>query len=137
MNRRELHELQVARHGRQLEDDVIPYALPDERAADERAHAHVALLELDRIPEHETEGLRGLRLLIFDHDSRSETNLVGGNLGQVDLRQLTQALTELAESRLHELLALEGGLVLAVLAQVAELDRLPNLGRKDDVKLVL
>ena len=40
-------------------------------------------------------------------------------------------------SRLHELLALDGSLVLAILAQVAELHCLPNLARKDDVQLVL
>jgi hypothetical protein len=44
---------------------------------------------------------------------------------------------QLAEARLHELLALEGRLVFAVLAQVAELHGLPDLVRQDDVELVL
>src|SRR5215467_15337270 len=43
----------------------------------------------------------------------------------------------MAQPRLHELLALERGLVFAVLAQVAELDRFPNFLRQRDVELVL
>ena len=43
----------------------------------------------------------------------------------------------MSEPRLHELLALERSLVFAVLAQVAQLDRLPDLGGQRDVELVL
>jgi len=43
----------------------------------------------------------------------------------------------LAEARLHELLAFEGGLVLTVLAQVTQLDGFADLLRKSDVQLVL
>ena len=46
-------------------------------------------------------------------------------------------MAELAESRLHELLPLECGLVLAVLPEIAQLDGFANLLREDDVQLVL
>ena len=59
------------------------------------------------------------------------------DLGDVDGRQLAQALTELPETGLHELLALERGLVLAVLAKVAHLDRFPDLIGQGDVELEL
>jgi hypothetical protein len=45
------------------------------------------------------------------------------DLGDVDGRQLAEPLAQLTETSLHELLALERGLVLAVLAKVAHLDR--------------
>ena len=48
-----------------------------------------------------------------------------------------QLLPELAEACLDELLPLDGSFVFAVLAQVAVLDRLPDLLGKGDVQLVL
>ena len=59
------------------------------------------------------------------------------DLGDVDGRQLAQPLAQLTEAGAHELLALEGGLVLAVLAEVAHLDRFPDLVGERDVELVL
>ena len=50
---------------------------------------------------------------------------------------LPGSLTQLAESRLHKLLPLERGLVLAVLAQIAHLDGSANLLRQRDAQLVL
>jgi hypothetical protein len=58
-----------------------------------------------------------------------------GDLRLVDGRQLGEPLREVPEARLHELLPFEGGLVLRVLAEVAELelDGLPDLVGERDV----
>jgi hypothetical protein len=58
-------------------------------------------------------------------------------LRDVDARKLAQPLTKLAEARLDELLALERGLVLAVLAQIAKLDGFADLIRENNVQFVL
>jgi len=44
-------------------------------------------------------------------------------LADVDARQLAQALPELTQASLHQLLALQRGLVLTVFAQIAHFDR--------------
>src|SRR5688572_27074564 len=137
MDRHELHDLEPARLGRELEHDLVADALPHERAANEGAHAHMPLLELDGVAEHEAVRLVRLGLLVLDDDTGSEAYLVGRDLIHVDLGELAQALAELPEPCLHELLAFERGLVLAVLTEVTELHRLPDLGREDDVELVL
>ena len=113
-----------------------PTPLPRARA-DRRRHRHVAFLELDRVAEHEDVGLRSLVFWSSTTTLSSRVRPVGRDLRRIDLRELAQALAELTESRLNELLPLERGLVLAVLAQVAELHRLPNFLRKRDVQLVL
>src|SRR5690349_10043952 len=137
MDGHQLDDPKATCHRRELEDDVVPHPLPDEGAANRRAHADVAFLELHRVTEDETVGLGRLRLLVLDDDARPEADLVGGDLREVDLRELAQSLPKLSEASLNELLTLQGGLVLAVLAQVAELHRLPDLAWKDDVQLML
>src|SRR6185503_19127399 len=67
----------------------------------------------------------------------AEPHAVVRDLRRIDRRELAQAHAKLAEPSLHELLALQRGLVLAVLAQVAELHGFPDLLRKRDVQLVL
>ena len=53
-----------------------------------------------------------------------------------ELAQLIQPLVQLAQPGLHELLPLERRLVLGVLPQVAELDRLRDGLRQQDVELM-
>src|SRR5919199_1369183 len=65
--------------------------------------------------------------LVLHRDARTKAHAVGRDLRNVDRRELAQPLAEVAEPRLHELLALERGLVLAVLAQVSVLDGFPDL----------
>jgi hypothetical protein len=79
----------------------------------------VAFLEFYRVSEHQAVALALARLLVLHDDQRAKADFVGGDLGDVDLRKLAQSLPQLTESRLDELLPLERGLVLAVLAQVA------------------
>jgi hypothetical protein len=53
------------------------------------------------------------------------------------LRELAEALPQLSEASLNELLAFEGSLVFAVLAKVAKLDGFSNLIRENDVQLMM
>ena len=94
-------------------------------------------LEFDRISEHQAEALALARLFVLHYDLRSQSDLVGGDLGDVDLRELAEALAQLPQPRLHELLPLERSLVLAVLAQIAELDGSADFLRQSDAQLVL
>src|SRR5216117_4023619 len=109
----------------------------EQRTADRRCHRDVALLELQRVTEDEVVGFLRARLLVLDDDLGPKSDPVVGDLRRVDRRQLAQALSKMAEPRLDELLPLESSLVLAVLAQVAMLDSLPDFLRKGDVQLVL
>jgi hypothetical protein len=58
-------------------------------------------------------------------------------LSDVDGREFAQTLEELTKSRLDELLALQGGLVFTVLAEVTHLDGSADLVWQGDVQLVL
>src|SRR6185369_9959217 len=100
-------------------------------------HGDVPLLEVHGVAEDEVVGLLQAGLLVAHVDGRTEADLVVRDLRDVDGRQLAQALTELPETGLDELLPLESSLVLAVLAQVAHLDRFPDLIGKRDVELEL
>src|SRR4029453_16924470 len=111
MNGRELDDPEATSDRWKLERVVVSDALADERSPDGRPHAHVAFFKLDGVAKHEAVRLVRFRLLILDDDTRSEPNLVGRDLRDVDLRQLAQALAELSQAGLNELLALEGGLV--------------------------
>src|SRR5207253_3782420 len=87
--------------------------------------------------EDEVVRLARLGRLVLHDDTRAEPDVVVRDLRNVDGRELAQPLPELSEARLNELLPLEGSLVLAVLAKVAELDGLPDLVGEHDVELVL
>ena len=133
----ELDDLEATRHSGELEHHGLTNASSDQCLPDRRRHTHMSFLELDRISKHQAEALALARLLVLHNDLRSQSDLVGGNLGDVDLRQLAEALAQLAQPRLYELLPLERSLVLAVLAEIAQLDRLSNLLGKGDVQLIL
>ena len=55
----------------------------------------------------------------------------------VNVGQLAEPDGQLAQARLHEALALERRLVLAVLLQVAMFDGFPDLAGENDVQLML
>ena len=137
MDRRQLDDLELTRGGGEAEGDDVAHLLVEEGAPDRRRHADVAVLELDRVAEDELVDLGGPRLLVLDDDARAEADPVGRDLAQVDLGELGEPLPELPEARLDELLPLERRLVLAVLAQVAQLHRFPDLVRQRDGELVL
>ena len=58
--------------------------------------------------------------VVEDLDGRSEAHFVVGDVVHVDHGQVGEALAELADARLDELLALLGHVILGVLAEVAE-----------------
>ena len=74
--------------------------------------------------------------VLHDH-ARAESDLVVRDLRDIDLRELAQPLAQLPQARLHELLALQRGLVLAVLAKVTHLDRFADLVGERDIQFEL
>ena len=75
-------------------------------------------------------GLAGLE--VQHRDRGAESDPIGRRLVVGELAQLAQALMQLAEPGLDELLTLEGRLVLGVFPQVTQLDGLGDrLGKKD------
>src|SRR6185369_12078504 len=137
VDRLELGHLQLPRERGKLEVRDLADRLAEQCAANGRRHRDVPLLEVHGVAEDEVVGLLQSGLLVAHVDGRAEPDLVVRDLGDVDGRQLAQALPELAEAGLHELLTLERSLVLAVLAQVAHLDRFPDLVGERDVELEL
>src|SRR5438105_3636728 len=137
VDRFELDDLEPTSHRRKLQHDGLSYASSDQRPTNWRRHADVIFLELDRVSEDEAVALTLTGLFVLHDDLGTKSDFVGRNLRNVDLRQLAETLAQLTQARLHELLALEGSFVFAVLAQIAELYRLPNLLRQRDVQLVL
>ena len=63
----------------------------------------MAFLELNRIAEDEAVALLLARRLVLDDNLRAQAHLVGRNLADVDARQLTEPLAQLAEAGLDEL----------------------------------
>ena len=135
MDRDELHDLQVALPGRQLEQHEFSELLAEERTADRRRHGHLPFVEVLGVAEDEVVVLLRLRRLVLDGDLGAHADRIGRDLRLVDGRELGEALREVTEARLHELLALKGGLVLRVLTEVAEFDGLPDLVGERDVQL--
>src|ERR1700730_2300535 len=88
----ELDDLEAARRCRKLEHDCLTDASSHECLPDRRRHAHVPLLELHRVAEYQAVALTLARLLVLHHYLRAQSDLVGWNLGHVDLRELAQAL---------------------------------------------
>jgi len=135
--RTELDDAELAHHRRQPEVGHLADGLAEQRPADGRRHRDVSLLELDRVAEDQIVSLAAAGFLILEHDLRSQTHAVRRDLRRIDRRKLAQALAQMPEARLHELLALERGLVFTVLTEVAELDGFANFLRQRDVELVL
>src|SRR3954463_13224891 len=114
VDRLELGDLQLARERGKLEVRDLPDRLAEQRAADGRGHRDVPLLEVHGVAEDEVVSLLEAGLLVAHVNGRAEANLVMRDLRDVDGGQLAQALPELSQAGLHELLTLERSLVLAV-----------------------
>ena len=74
---------------------------------------------------------------VEDLDGGTEAHFIVGDVVHVDHRQVGEALAQLADARLDELLALLGHVVLGVLAEVAERGGFLNLFGKLVNQLVL
>jgi len=74
---------------------------------------------------------------VEDDDGGAVADAVAGDVVEVDHGELAHALLELAEAGVDELLALLGGVVLGVFAEVSEGDGLLDLGRELDGELLL
>ena len=97
----------------------------------------MAVLQFSCIAEHQLVRFARIGRVIGDDNARSQPDFVGRNLRDVDVRQLGDALRELSETCLHELLPFQRLLVLAVLLQVAKFDGLPDFVWQSDFELVL
>ena len=59
-------------------------------------------------------------VVVVNPDSRSQTHLVAGDVVHVDQREVAHAFAELAETRLDELLALLGHVILGIFAEISQ-----------------
>ena len=136
VNRSELHDRKATNTLGEFENSGITDTLALQREPDRRCHCHVSFAQLTRVAEHQLVRLSLFGGLILHDDTRAETRLVGRNLRDVDIGKFGDALRELTQSRLHELLTFEGRLVLAVLLEITELHRFPNFEWERDIQLV-
>src|SRR5688572_8188642 len=96
VDRPEVDDLEPARHCGELEDDLVADGLSEQRAPDRGSHAHMPVLEVDRVAEDEIVDLGRAGLLVLDHHARSQADAIVGDLCDVDLRELAESLTELS-----------------------------------------
>lgn len=90
-------------------------------STERRGYRDVSGVDVHRVGDHQLPDLGLLRVQVLHRHARAEPDPVLGNLGEVDLRQLCQALAQLSQPRLDEALALDGGLEVCVLPQVSQL----------------
>src|SRR6185312_11260501 len=137
MNREDLDDAELPRRRGKLEQRHVAHSPVHQRTSDGRRHGDVPIFEVHRVAEDQVVDLGGARLHVLHRDARAQSHLVRRNLRHVNLRQLAQALAQLPQPRLNELLPLQRGLVFAVLAQVSELHGAPDFGGERDIEFVL
>lgn len=137
MDRHEFDDFQPTGPGRKFQERHFANRLVDERAADGRGHGDVAFVEVLTVSKNQRVGFDSTRVLTLHHHARAKSHPVQRDLRHVDRRQLGKALSELPQTGLHELLPLQGGLVLRIFAKIAELDGLSDLVGEHDVEFVL
>ena len=116
--------------------DLVAFFLVQDGAADRRGGGDHALLGVGVFGHHE---LVDDRVAVLDAKvhGRSEARAVVRDAIQVHHRDLADALLQHRDARVDDLLTLLRGLVLGVLAQVAQLARALDLLRQLDLQLAL
>src|SRR3954454_13973314 len=120
VNGAETENLQRALAVRSDHDGLIPDLLVQEGPADRRGGGD--------FPGGHVRFLAGHQLIfqffvlgcVKNLDARAQSNFVSGNVIHVDHGEIREALAQLADARLDELLALLGHVVLGILAEVAK-----------------
>src|SRR6476469_2721543 len=120
----------------QAEADLVPDPAVGQGAAQRRRQRDVAGVDIHHLGQHYHIGVGIVGVEIEYLDPRAEAHPIGRGLGVGELAQLVEPLVQLAQARLDELLALQGCLVFAVLPQVAQLDRLGDGLRQQDVQFM-
>ena len=119
--------------------DLVAFFLVEQRPANRRRGGDHALLDVGVFGHDQLVDDR-LAVAVLEVDGRAEADLVVRDLVEVHQRDLADPLLQHADPRLDEPLPLLGGLVLGVLAQVAQLagtlDFLRQLGLQLPVQRV-
>src|SRR6185312_10430314 len=117
--------------GSHIADLLADEAASDGRSGGDESLVNVGFLTCDEL----VLNLLVLGYVVNGH-RRAEGGAVPGDIGEVDERQLSHTLFELAEARVDELLALFGHVVFGVFAQVAHGHGLLDLGGQFVSKLM-
>ena len=136
MRRHELDDPELPGGGGETEADLVAHPPVPQGAPQRRRQGDVAGVEVHHLREHDHVGVAIIGVEIEDRHSGAETDPVGRRLMVRQLSELIEPLVQLAQPGLDELLSLERGLILGILPQVAELDRLSDGLRQKDVQLV-
>ena len=136
MHRHQLRDPEPAGGGGQAEADLVAHLAVGEGAAQRRGERDVAGVDVHHLGQHDDVGVGLVGLEVEHGDRGAEPDAIGRRLVIGELAQLVQALVQLAQPRLDELLALEGRLVFGVLPQVTQLDRLGDGLGKEDVEFM-
>ncbi len=111
-------------------DDFVPYLFIQQRAADGGGGGNFSGGNVGFFAGHQLVFHFFVLGVVENLDSRTKAHFVVGDVVHVDHGQIGEALAELADARLDELLALLGHVILGVLAEVAEGGGLLDFFRK-------
>ena len=105
-------------HCRQTEAHLLARLAVLERLTQRRGERDVPRIDVHHLGEHECElfGVAGLH--VFHPHDRSQAHAVPGRLGVGQLGKLGKPMVQLAQARLHQLLALQGRLVFGVFPEI-------------------
>src|SRR5690349_13113996 len=134
--RNELRDAVGLLAARQTDGHFIAERMAEQGATDRRRDRDLVRIEIDEVSEHDDVFHTLTATHLLEHDTGAEAHLIRGDCALGDLRELARALGQVIEPRLDELLALEGGLVLGILTEVAQLHGFPDGERQRDGELV-
>ena len=111
--------------------DLVAYPAVGQGPSQRRGQRDVARVDVHHLGQDHHVGVGVVGLEVQHRHLGAEADPVARSLGVGELAQLAEPLMQLAQPGLDELLPLERGLVLGVLPQVTQLDRLGDgLGRR-------
>ena len=129
VDRQELHDLEALAAVRGRDRHLVALFFREQGAADRRGGRDQAEFDVRVFRHHERIRDR-LPVGILEVHGRPEADLVARQLVQVHQRDVADALLQQADPRLDEALPLLRGVILRVLAQIAELARALNFLRQ-------
>ena len=100
---------------RRIANFLIQQGATDRRGGRDSSRGHVGLFAGHQLVFHFF-----ILGAVENRHHRAQANFILGNIVHVDQRQVSQALTELANARFQIFLALFGGVIFGVLAEVAQ-----------------
>src|SRR3954447_8371085 len=128
----QLHDPELPGCRGEAKADLVTHPPVREGASEGGCQGDVAGIEVHHLGEHDHVSVPVVGVEIDDRHGGAEPDPIGRGLVIGELTELAEPLVKLAEPGLDELLPLERRLILGILPQVAQLDRLGNgLGQKD------